>query len=557
MHKIYTRSTLLQAFRYGRTGKYLSLILVLAFMNMFGGCYYYRVVTSEDPHDEVISAKQEEAKFIILHFGSQAWKFSDIIVSDETLAGKITPLQGHDYYKTTRPEQANRYKVSKNPDEDQREVINEVHITISEYNAMVANEITIAIENIEKIEIYDRATGATTASWVFGTLGILAAVFAVVMIIAALTKSSCPFIYVYNGTHYEFCGEIYSGAIYPPLERHDYLPLPELKEIDHLYKIQMRNEVREIQHTNLSELIVVDHTAGTGVLIDKYGRLCLIHSPFAPLSATNLEGNDILKQLLSKDNVSYSGHNPGEDPTLTDGVIMEFEIPEKIDTVNLCLRAKNSLWLDYLFTRFHGLFGSKYDRYVEEQSESSRQELMEQMSDQKLPISVYLEKDGTWEYQDYFHIAGPMALRDDVLSLDVSDIKDKQLRVKLEYGLYFWDIDYVGLDIQSDGEMVKQVVPLENAVDGKNQNVKDLLIADDSLYYIQTDIGDAVELQFRVPAIKGMQRSLFLHSKGHYKIIREQTGRPDMRTLRSLDRGNGLPQYSIELMRELYPPAVE
>jgi hypothetical protein len=234
---------------------------------------------------------------------------------------------------------------------------------------------------------------------------------------------------------------------------------------------------------------------------------------------------------------------------------MEFEIPEDTDTLNVCLRAKNSFWLDYLFTRFHGLFGSKYDNYVDKQAEASRQELMERMFDQGLPISVYMEKNGKWEYQDYFNIAGPMALRDDVLSLNVSDVSSGPVRIKLEYGTYFWELDYVGIDFKGDEKIIKQVVQLESAIDGKNDNVKDLLIADDSLYYVQPDIGDVVEMTFKVPASKGMQRSVFLHSKGHYKILRDQTGRPDMKTLRSLNKENGLPQYSIELIKELYPPS--
>ncbi len=180
-HKNSNYSTLLEAFRYGRPGKSLSIILVLAFLNTLGGCYYYKVVTSEAPPPEAISTQQEEAKFFILHSEDQAWKFSDINVSDDTVAGKITPLQGHEYYKTTSTEHANRYKVR--AEKDEREVINEVHITVSEYNAAEGDEITIALENIEKIEIYNKATGATVASFAaliplgvglfFGVFGLL------------------------------------------------------------------------------------------------------------------------------------------------------------------------------------------------------------------------------------------------------------------------------------------------------------------------------------------------------------------------------------------------
>jgi hypothetical protein len=181
--KNYSNSTLLKAYRYGKTGKYLSNILVLAFLNTLGGCYYYKVVTSEDPYPEAIRTQQEEAKFFILHSEEQVWKFSNISLSNETVVGRITPLQGHKYFKTTSTQHANRYKVSNSPEKDEREVINEVHITISEYNTAEGNEISILLENIEKIEIYDKATGSTFASWAFSGIGIVGVLIGLIMYI--------------------------------------------------------------------------------------------------------------------------------------------------------------------------------------------------------------------------------------------------------------------------------------------------------------------------------------------------------------------------------------
>jgi hypothetical protein len=165
-HKNINYSTLLDAFRYGRPGKYLSFLLVFVFLYTLGGCYYYKIVTSAGPPAEVISAQQEADKFIILHSKYQVLKFSDIQVNDDTIAGKISPLLGHEYYKTARPEYANRYKVSVSPEKDESEVINEVHITISGYNVAEGNEILIPLENIEKIEIYNKAIGSTSATFV-------------------------------------------------------------------------------------------------------------------------------------------------------------------------------------------------------------------------------------------------------------------------------------------------------------------------------------------------------------------------------------------------------
>lgn len=543
----------LRTYRKGNLIRSISIFMIFAFLNLTGGCYYYKSVTSPDPPSELLGTDQLESKYIILHKGNHAWAFSDYEISGDSIKGKISELIGHDYYLDTQPDKANKYIQSSDPSKDEREVINEVHITVSDYITLEANMISIPLESVQKIEIYDRDSGATTASWIFGGLGLTVGVLAVVAIIVALTKSSCPFIYTYNGTHYTFCGEIYSGTIFPPLERDDYLLLHDLKEKDDLYSIQMKNEVREIQHTNLAELIVFDHPHGTEACIDKYGNAFCSLDSHSPVTAMNLQGENVLPLILSRDSLSYFGSEPVKDQDPADGAIMEFEIPEGTTSAGLVLRAKNSFWLDYVFTRFHGLFGASYDQYMDKQSNVSRSELKERMLDQGLPLSVYLEKNGEWEFQDYFNIAGPMALRDDFLSLDLSGTSPGPVRIKLEYGLYFWELDYVGLDFHGDQGGKTQVVRLESAVDNTGADVKDLMYSNDDLYYIQPEVGDAVEMSFRVPVTEGMQRSVFLHSKGHYKILRDQTGKPDIKSLKSLNKESGLSKFSLDLILDLYP----
>ena len=84
-----------------------------------------------------------------------------------------------------------------------------------------------------------------------------------------LTKDSCPFIYAYNGKSYEFIGEIYSGAIHPPLERHDYLPIPNLEPVENEYKVKITNEIKESAHKY--DRIGFPHPDNE-VLVDKYGN---------------------------------------------------------------------------------------------------------------------------------------------------------------------------------------------------------------------------------------------------------------------------------------------
>ena len=541
---------ILDFFRKSRTGRWISYICIFALLNFASGCYYYKVVSQKETPAEVILQHQEDADFIMLHFGEQVWEFTDIELREDTLLGKISNFRGHDYYKTTRADQVNRYRHRMGRATDESDVLNEVHITIYEYIHLGENEISIPMESIEKIEIYNPAIGATVGTFFFSGLGIAAVAFGVFMLILIMT--SCPFVYVFDGMDFAFSGEIYPGAIFPPLERHDYLPLHLLEQDNGSYRIRISNEVHEIQHTNLAELICVDHPCGTEIYIDKYGEVYGCQDIQSPVSAMNLKGKNILPEILERDSLLYTGEDPAKAMDLTDGTVMEFERPSGKNQARVIIKAKNSYWLDYVFDRFHELFGARYDTYMSKQAELDDEILKKRMLDHQLPASLFIERDGDWEFLDYFNLAGPIILRDDVLAIDLSGMDTGPIRIKLEYGTYFWELDYVGMDFTMDQDFTTRVLPVESAVDRNNEDVRDLLVKDDELYYVQPEIGDRAELVFAAPPPQDdLERSVFLHSKGHYKILRANPGKPQVRTLKFI-RKHGLSKYSIDLVNHLY-----
>ncbi len=249
----------------------LAWIMICSLLSMTGGCSYFKVVRpSEQPRD-VITRIQDQQKFIILHLDDKAWQLSDIIVNDESITGSISVVAGHERYKTVKPENSNRYH--KNRMNDESYILNEVHIYITEYSDAGKGRISIPASAIKKIEIYDKDKGATAASWAFSAVGVAAGAFAVVIVIILLTKSSCPFVYAYDGNDYLFSGEIFSGATQPGLERDDYMLLPAAVSSEGTYSVRLTNEVHEIQSVNFASLLVVDHPADLSVLIDKTGKI--------------------------------------------------------------------------------------------------------------------------------------------------------------------------------------------------------------------------------------------------------------------------------------------
>jgi len=523
-------------------------IAVITFINLIQSCYYYKVTRSEAPPKQTLSNLQGAGKYIILHHKNNVWHFTDIRTNEISVSGSISNLIGHDEYKTTktRPGAANRYRRDLDIINEKPEVLNEVHIYISGYSQMGGYNISFADSSINKIEIYEPDKGATVASWVFSGLGIAGAAVAAVTIIALLTKSSCPFIYINNGLSYEFNGEIYSGAIYPSLERHDYLPLHQINAGPTDYTIKITNEVHEIQNTNFIELIAFDHSAGSKVLIDKNGAYQTATALKSPETAVNYQGKNILDRILKEDSLSYFGDTQSKE---MDGIILKFKKPDSAKICKLFIRAKNSFWLDYVYSCFNNLFGSSYKRFREDQKTVPASKHLEWNLIQGIPLSVYIEKNGKWEFADYFNIAGPMSFKEDVLSINISNLVSDTFSIRLESGSFFWDIDYVGIDYTSNLELKSYEIPLHHAFNNKAEDITDLLKWDDNKYYVQKEVGDEAILTFTAPEPSKTKRSIFLHSKGYYEITQNPSGIADKKYLEAFREPGRFPKYSLELLR--------
>lgn len=520
--------------------KPLSWLLLLSFLTMTNSCYYFKVNRSTEPPPNTISKMQDEHKFIILHIDDKAWQLSDIIIDQENITGNINDLPSIEMYKIVKTDAPTRYK------KNESQILNEVHIYTTEFTKIGSAKITFPIKAISKIEVYDKATGATITSWTFSGLAVGLGALVVLWIIVLLTKSSCPFIYTFNGKDYIFTGEIFSGATQPGLERDDYLLLPSIVSTASTYKVKITNEVHEIQSINFAELLVIDHPETNQVLIDKNGAAYFFNKPVSPIEAKSIGRNNILPLIIDRDTLIYSGNETKVGKNGIDEVVMKFIKPENAVSSRLIIRAKNSFWLDVLISKIHKLFGERYNSYSLKESRTKGDKLRKWLLEQNIPLSVYIEKNGRWEFVDYFNIAGPMALRDEIMSLNLKGISSDTIKIKLKTGFLFWEIDYAGMDF-SKNEVIKRVdVPVKTAIDNNNLDIRGLLLNSDNGYYVQKQTGDEAVLTFDKPLQSGNTRSVFLHTRGYYKILRELTGKPDKKKLRTFRKPNSVPAFSKE-----------
>jgi hypothetical protein len=322
--------------------------------------------------------------------------------------------------------------------------------------------------------------------------------------------------------------------------------LPSIASTADTYKVKITNEVHEIQSVNFAELLVIDHPETNQVLIDKNGLPYSFNKPVPPLKAKSTGNKNILPLIIDRDTLIYTGNETKVGKDGIDEVAMTFIKPYNAESSRLIIRAKNSFWLDVLISKIHKLFGEKYNSYSLKEQKFSGDKLRKWLLEQNIPLSVYIEKNGRWEFVDYFNIAGPMALRDEIMPLNLKGINSDTIKIKLKTGFLLWEIDYAGMDFSQNEVMKPVAVPVKTAIDNNNFDIRALLVNPDNGYYVQKQTGDAAVLTFDKPLQGESTRSVFLHTRGYYKILREQTGKAEKKKLRTFRKPNRVPAFSKE-----------
>ena len=282
--------------------KTVQLFLSASILNLSFSCISYQ--SAIVPKSQGISIDNTKNYYLITESESEKyplqikrWEMRELSIEDNRISAQLYLANTSNYVRDDARSRSDKNKLGQ-----QGKATNHVSLYLSTNHDVWSDQtesgkVLIPFPAIQKVEVYDIDLGRTIAYTTLGIAGTLGAIFLVIL----LTKDSCPFIYAYNGESYEFVGEIYSGAIHPPLERHDYLPIPNLQAIENEYKIQITNEIKEIQHTNMTELLVFDHPENVEVLIDKYGNTHTISNPQPPLTTKTLDGSNIDSLLSSKE----------------------------------------------------------------------------------------------------------------------------------------------------------------------------------------------------------------------------------------------------------------
>ncbi|MDN3690477.1 hypothetical protein [Cyclobacterium jeungdonense] len=522
----------------------LSLILLT------NSCYYYKPVTqpvSSYSFDSSEKGAKLEYRALILRSPQKVYLLTNFSfdLNEEKLRGTLAEVPREHFTYLTNQGQSDRYKIANDA------VLQEVHLYTDLADlGSIGDRVEISISDINKLEVIEKNKGKSAAVTILAAAGVTVGILAVIMVILILTKSSCPFISVYDGEKYVLQGETFGGAIIPALAREDFLPLPDLSMGKDL-KLMISNELKERQYTDMADLMVVAHNPDERVFSDPFGNLFKSNTFYKPTHASINQEVDMLFPLSEVDNIACTFNDDQNDSV--NELYVHFDHPDTKKQHGLLLSVKNNYWLEYMIAEFYRAFGKKYSKFVAKQQKKSGDEILEWMDQQEMMLTVEAKTERGWKEVQKIKTIGPLMNREVLLPLEDIAFLDEGLEVRLRTGFMFWELDKITLTELAPiaTEKIEMIKPT-SAIDEKDQDVLSPLLENDGIFMEQPEVGNRAYLTYRFENYNPNQTySAFLHSRGFYEPIREFKGKADRKFLTQFRKDGMLPAFSLQRYLEI------
>jgi len=379
-------------------------------------------------------------------------------------------------------------------------------------------------------------------AFLYGGVAIIAGILAVGAATAPEPPPSecCPFIFSFDGENYVFDAEPYGAAICQTLKRTEWCGLEHAKEINGHYKILIANELDETQYTDEVKLIVVDHPKGTQVAPNASGKIHSCSNPLPLIRAADGEGNDILPLVCGKDDKFWETQvekkNPDKKEDLKDELIFELPKPKDAKKAKLFVNACTSLWGSQIAKQFLELHGSKIDEWYNEVNNfgPAYQQIMNWFFNEELYLlRIQVKTEKGWKSRGTIFGGGPFISEDKAYVIDIGDVTEETLKIKITPPATFWRINSLSVDYTEDLDLQIYEMRVLEALDNRGRDVKEILANSDNNYLIMTNKGDKAEVIFPAPPKKeGGERSVILKATGYYNIHLKAQGEPQNELLK-------------------------
>ncbi|HEY8830933.1 MAG TPA: hypothetical protein VIM21_00360 [Gemmatimonadaceae bacterium] len=395
----------------------------------------------------------------------------------------------------------------------------------------------IPVSNLQRVWVKTTDKGRTTLL----VLGLSVGAFATLLAIAIASKESCPFVYSWDGTQFVFDGEPYGGAVSRGLERDDYSNLEHLRaDASGLYRLMVTNEVNETQYTNSMELVVIDHNPGARFEMDEWGRPYNVFSSIAPVSARDRSGRDLVQWLKTPDQLIWEPM-PETDSTapVREEIVLTYPKPRAATRARLVARAGTGLWGSHMIREMLQLRGADVKAwYAMVDNGGAPRSLLRDWNvrEELYVLKLDVDEAGTWHTRGLLPGGGPFLTETRVVPLDLSQVAGDSLRLRIRPPAGFWALNSFEISYE-DGDAplaVSKVAPASARTSDDRDILADLREADDR-YYAMPTTDDRAFVSFVAPPVRpGSERTIFLHTRGYYRLHLPEQGAADAVALRRI-----------------------
>ena len=546
------------------TKKIVASILIVACFNLFIGCHRYYIPvrlnsSTIETKENSLKKLKEENRYFILRKGLQSYSMSNLVLDETNMEltadlSSVPPI--HRLYIQSK--RAN-FKYSKG--RKQEVALKEVHLFTNDATSIdTLKRYTLPLSDVEKIEVLEFDKGRTTSSYVWGAIGITLGVGLAILAIAALTytpppiqpttiSGSCPYISSFDGNKFSLQGEIYSAAIYPSLQKEDFLPL-QMQPFKGDWCIKISNELKEVQHTDFANLIIAEHAKDVRLLIDPQGQIHSVTKPQSPLTALLNNKKDVSNELMYEDYKSCLFNDSNGEQNRED-LYLNFKNEGKHTKGKLVLKARSSSWFLYVYDEFTKGFGNYYNHWMKREQKKPVSELNKWIEEQHIPLTISVKTAEGWKVINEIKTIGPLLNREVVIPLDLPG--SNQTEVRISSGYMFWELDYAGIDYSEDANFSVNEITSYEAINEKGMNVLPELKSADKKFLIQPNVGDSAILKYKIiPPKTGMVQTFFLHTSGYYDHPRNPSGTPKVAFLKSFEKPGAMSAFSKQKFFEAW-----
>ncbi len=424
----------------------------------------------------------------------------------------------------------------------------------------VVNEAPYSIALADVQHLWIKVEKVDPVVTVVGAVGIAVFVSLMVLGITAVAdedepqSNSCPFVYSWDGEQYVFDAEPYAGAITRGLERDDFAELENLRAADGSYRLLLVNEMPETDCTNSVELWIVDHPPGQRVAADAFGRIHDITGAMPPLAVTDESGRDLHAWLAATDRLVWE---PAPEET-SDGdvrteIVMTFPRPAGSEQANLVANVQTGTWGAWMIRELLDLRGNQLPWfYAAVDGVPAAQESLRTWNEREelFLLKVEVEEADGWQVRGFLP-GGARAPENMVVPLDIHRVQGDTLRLRIRPPVGFWALNSFAMDYSVEQPLEVRFVSPTSATDRKGNDVLQQLLATDDVYHVMPETGWA-QIVFPAPHLaRGTTWSIFLHSRGYYRLHLPADRDPDAVRLEQIaNEPDAATRFAVERFAE-------